>query len=65
MNLGQYRRYLGILNITDMDVVIALYSHDFATDKDVASIARRLPIRIRRIVINFIKDLSEEIKARK
>lgn len=46
MKLSQYRRYLTALNLSDMDVSIALLDHDYVTERDIAALSRRLPFDI-------------------
>jgi predicted transcriptional regulator len=47
MKFSQYRRYLLALDITDMDVSVAMLSHQFISEDDIAAVARRLPFSLR------------------
>lgn len=58
MKFSQYRRYLSALNITDMDVSIAMLSHEFVTEDDIAAVARRLPFSLRKAIVRFLNDLA-------
>lgn len=62
MKLGQYRKYLNVLGISDMDVSVALFSHEFVTEKEIAAISRKFPLKIRRVLIKFLNELSQEFK---
>lgn len=62
MNLSQYRSYLGVLEMSDMDVSIALFSHEFVTEKDVAAMARKFPIQVKRVIVRFLDELSEVLR---
>ncbi|OCH31983.1 transcriptional regulator [Aliivibrio fischeri] len=62
MKMGQYRRYLEALGLSDMDISMSLFSHEFVTEKEVAAISRRLPYRFRKIVIVFLNELAEALK---
>ncbi len=64
MKLSQYRSYLNVLNMSDMDVSIALFSHEFVTEKekDVAAMARQFPLKVKRVIIRFLDELSEALK---
>ncbi|MDW3125189.1 helix-turn-helix transcriptional regulator, partial [Vibrio sp. 1974] len=44
MKLGQYRKIIEALGISDMDVSVALFRHEFATGKDLAALAQALPV---------------------
>lgn len=61
MKLNQYRRVIDALEISDMDVSLALFTHEFVTAKDVAAVAKRLPFRVRRIVVKFLTELADVI----
>lgn len=61
MKFSQYRCYLRALNITDMDVSIAMLSHEFATEDDVAAAVRRLPFPFKRAIIRFLNELAEAV----
>ena len=61
MKLSQYRRYLTALNLSDMDVSIALLDHDYVTERDIAALSRRLPYKLRLYVFQLIKGLVEEL----
>lgn len=60
MKLSQYRRYLVALDLSDMDVSIALLAHDYVTERDIAALSRRLPYKMRVYLFMFIKGLVEE-----
>jgi transcriptional regulator with XRE-family HTH domain len=62
MKLSQYRNYLTVLEISDMDVSIALFSHEFVTEKDVAAIARKFPFQVKRVIVRFLDELSDVLK---
>ncbi|MDN3696782.1 helix-turn-helix transcriptional regulator [Vibrio cortegadensis] len=62
MKLSHYRSYLNALGMSDMDVSIALFSHEFVTEKEVAAVSRKLPFRFRRIVIAFLNELADALK---
>lgn len=62
MKLSQYRSYLTVLEMSDMDVSIALFSHEFVTDKDVAAMARRFPLQVKRVIVRFLDELSDVLK---
>ncbi|EOW7174554.1 TPA: helix-turn-helix transcriptional regulator [Vibrio parahaemolyticus] len=62
MKLGQYRRIIEALGISDMDVSVALFRHEFATGKDVAALAQSLPLDIRQVIVRFLVDLADKIK---
>ncbi|MGI9835656.1 helix-turn-helix domain-containing protein [Vibrio vulnificus] len=62
MKLSQYRSYLGVLEMSDMDVSIALFSHEFVTEKDVAAMARKFPIQVKRVIVRFLDELSEVLR---
>ena len=62
MKLSQYRSYLNVLNMSDMDVSIALFSHEFVTEKDVAAMAWQFPLKVKRVIIRFLDELSEALK---
>ncbi|HGY0940883.1 TPA: helix-turn-helix domain-containing protein [Vibrio cholerae] len=62
MKLGQYRRILRALNLTDMDVSVALLSHEFTKAEDVASAAKLLPIQVREVLVKFLTSLADVIK---
>ena len=64
MKLSQYRSYLNVLNMSDMDVSIALFSHEFVTEKDVAAIARQFPLKVKRVIIRFLDELAPSIDYR-
>ncbi|EKO3414779.1 helix-turn-helix transcriptional regulator [Vibrio fluvialis] len=65
MNLDQYRRYLKVLNISDMDVSIALYTHEFVTELDVAAAAKKYPFGARKVIAAFLHDLFDELNVEK
>ena len=62
MKISQYRRYLDALNVSDMDISMSLFSHEFVTEKEVAATSRRLPFRFRKIVIVFLNELADALK---
>lgn len=62
MKLSHYRSYLDALGMSDMDVSIALFSHEFVTEKEVAAIARQFPLKVKRVLIRFLDELSEALK---
>jgi len=62
MKFSQYRAYLNALNMSDMDVSVALFSHEFVTEKDVAAMARKFPLRIKQVIIRFLEELADVIK---
>lgn len=62
MKLSQYRCYLSALNMSDMDVSVSLFSHEFVTDKDVAAMARRFPLQVKRVVVRFLDELADVLK---
>lgn len=61
MKFSQYRCYLSALNITDMDVSIAMLSHEFITEDDIAAVARRLPFSMRRAILHFLDELAKHM----
>lgn len=61
MNLDHYRRYLNVLEISDMDVSIALFAHEFVTELDVAAAARKYPSKTRRIIAKFLHELIDSL----
>nr|OEF28093.1 transcriptional regulator [Vibrio cyclitrophicus 1F97] len=62
MKLGQYRRILDALDLTDMDVSVALLSHEFTKADDVASAAKLLPLQVREVLVQFLMSLADAIK---
>lgn len=62
MKLRQYRSYLTVLEMSDMDVSIALFSHEFVTEKDVAAMARKFPLQVKRVIVRFLDELSDVLK---
>ncbi|HCG7105002.1 TPA: helix-turn-helix transcriptional regulator [Vibrio parahaemolyticus] len=62
MKLSQYRSYLTVLEMSDMDVSIALFSHEFVTEKDVAAMARKFPLQVKRVIVRFLDELSDVLK---
>ncbi|EGR0939044.1 helix-turn-helix domain-containing protein [Vibrio cholerae] len=62
MTLEQYRKYLIALDITDMDVSVALYTHEFVTEKDVAAAAKLYSAGARKIISRFLRELFYEVK---
>lgn len=64
MKLGQYRKIIEVLGISDMDVSVALFHHEFATGKDLAALAQALPVDIRQVIVRFLIDLADKIKPR-
>jgi predicted transcriptional regulator len=62
MKLSQYRSYLTVLEMSDMDVSIALFSHEFVTEKDVAAMARKFPLQVKRVIVRFLDELAEVLK---
>jgi len=65
MKFSQYRCYLRALKITDMDVSIAMLSHEFATEGDIAAVSRRLPVCLRQVIFDFLDELARYISQRK
>ena len=61
MKFSQYRCYLRALNITDMDVSMAMLSHEFITEDDIAAVARRLPLSIRKAILYFLDELVRHV----
>ncbi|EGR0992903.1 XRE family transcriptional regulator [Vibrio parahaemolyticus] len=64
MKLGQYRKIIEALGISDMDVSVALFRHEFATGKDLGALAQALPVDIRQVIVRFLVDLADKIKPR-
>ena len=62
MKLSQYRSYLAVLEMSDMDVSIALFSHEFVTEKDVAAMARKFPLRVKQVIVRFLDELADVFK---
>ncbi|MFA0055142.1 helix-turn-helix domain-containing protein [Vibrio echinoideorum] len=62
MKISQYRNYLTVLGMSDMDVSIALFSHEFVTEKDVAAMARKFPLRVKQVIVRFLDELAEVLK---
>lgn len=62
MKLSQYRSYLDALGMSDLDVSIALFSHEYVTEKDVAAMSRQLPMKVKKVIIHFIDQLSDVLK---
>ncbi len=62
MKLSQYRSYLTALEMSDMDVSISLFSHEFVTEKDVAAMARKFPLRIKQVIVRFLDELADVLK---
>ncbi|GAA03245.1 helix-turn-helix domain-containing protein [Photobacterium leiognathi] len=62
MKLQQYRKYLEVLGMSDMDVSIALFSHEFVTEKDVAAVARNLPFKVKQAIVRFLAELVSALK---
>lgn len=58
MTLGQYRRFLSALDLTDMGVSTALLKYHPVTPGDIVAAASALPQRERRAVMNLIFDLA-------
>lgn len=62
MNFSHYRKYLKVLDVADMDVSIALHSHDFATELDVAAVAKMLPPEVKRLHLQYLLGLVKVMK---
>ncbi|MGY6511874.1 helix-turn-helix domain-containing protein [Vibrio parahaemolyticus] len=62
MKLSQYRSYLTVLDMSDMDVSISLFSHEFVTEKDVAARARKFPLKVKQVIIRFLDELADALK---
>ncbi|NOI16418.1 helix-turn-helix domain-containing protein [Vibrio hepatarius] len=62
MNLSHYRKYLKVLEVADMDVSIALHSHEFATELDVAAVARMLPPDIKKLHLQYMLGLVKLVQ---
>lgn len=62
MKISLYRNYLTVLGMSDMDVSIALFSHEFVTEKDVAAMARKFPLRVKQVIVRFLDELAEVLK---
>lgn len=62
MKLSQYRCYLKVLDVSDMDISIDLFSHEFVSEKEVAAMARRLPLKVKQAVVKFLEELSRALK---
>lgn len=62
MKLSQYRSYLTVLEMSDMDVSVALFSHEFVTEKDVAAMARKFPLRVKKVIVRFLDELADVLK---
>ncbi|EKO3667270.1 helix-turn-helix transcriptional regulator [Vibrio metschnikovii] len=63
MNLIHYRKYLSVLGLSDMDVSVALYSHEYIDDIHVAAAAKRFPPAARRVIAQFLNDLVREMSS--
>ncbi len=62
MKLSHYRSYLKVLGMSDMDVSIALFSHEFVTEKDIAAVARNLPFKVKQAIVRFLAELATALK---
>ncbi|MGL4475133.1 MAG: helix-turn-helix domain-containing protein [Shewanella sp.] len=62
MKMSQYRSYLNSLEMSDMDVSMSLFTHEFVTEKDVAAMARKFPLRVKQVIVRFLDELSEVLK---
>lgn len=62
MKLGQYRKIIDALGISDMDVSLALFRHEFATGRDLAALVQHLPLDVRQVIVRFLVELAEKIK---
>lgn len=58
MTLSQYRRFIHALNMTDMDVSVAMLKYQPVTAGDIAAAASTLSQRERNAVMNLIFDLA-------
>ncbi|WP_413285978.1 helix-turn-helix domain-containing protein [Vibrio sp. MA40-2] len=62
MKMSQYRSYLDSLKMSDLDVSMSLFTHEFVTEREVAAVSRKLPFRFRQIVIAFLNELADALK---
>ncbi|HBB9946557.1 helix-turn-helix domain-containing protein [Vibrio parahaemolyticus] len=62
MRLSQYRRYLKVLGMSDMDVSVSLFSHEFVTEREVAAMVRKFPLQVKQVIVRFLDELSEALK---
>ena len=62
MKLSHYRSYLNVLDMSDMDVSVALFSHEFVTEKDVAAMTRKFPLKIKYVIVRFLNELADAIE---
>lgn len=62
MTLNQYRLWIECLGLSDLDVSLSLFNYDVVTAKDIEAASRRLPLKVRRLVLRFLLDLPNAMK---
>lgn len=61
MKLSQYRAVMEGLDLTDMDVSVAVMQNKYSDASDVAAVAKKLPPRVREALVRFLVDLSSNL----
>lgn len=62
MKVSQYRKICKALELSDMDVTLALFDHEYVQASDVVATAQRLPPAVRNVLMTFVIDLAEALK---
>lgn len=61
MTVPQMEKYLIALNITHLDLAVALQSGNYAISKDIESMARMLPAEVRAIHLDYLLKLTKAL----
>lgn len=61
MKLSQYHKILKALDITHMDVSIAMLDHQFVTEREVAALVRLYPFQAKKVILRFLNEMLKVI----
>lgn len=59
MKISHLESYMKVLEITLIDIEIAVQKRDFVLDKEIAAAARLLPLKKRKALLRFINDMND------
>ncbi|MBD1559520.1 helix-turn-helix transcriptional regulator [Vibrio sp. S9_S30] len=60
MKVSQYRTYCNVLGLSDLDVTLSLFTHEYVTEKDLAAMCKLFPQPVRQVIVRFLVDLSQQ-----
>lgn len=61
MTIEDYERYLDVLELSHIDVLIAIETGDYNVEREIASLARKLPKEIQKVHLQYLLVLIKSL----